>query len=884
MALSPGARLGHYEIESLRGAGGMGEVYKSRDVRLDRMVAIKVLPPGVASDPEFRRRFEREARSVAAFSHPHICALYDVGEAPDPAGAGGSVQFLVMEYLEGDTLEETLRRKPLPLEQVLRIAGQIADALDKAHRKNIVHRDLKPGNVMLTAGGAKLLDFGLAKVQPLAAAMEGGVTVSGPLTGRGTILGTPNYMSPEQVEGKEVDHRSDIFSFGAILYEMATGRRAFEGGSAASVMAAILERDPPAMTTLKPLTPPALDHVVARCLTKDPDGRWQSAGDIGHELAWIAGTPASGVAPLQAVSVRRQPWLAWTAGLLAVSTAVAGGFALRAARRPSISAPEQRLEIITPASGDNASLAISPDGLKVVFVANTDGRPQLWLRSLGAVSVQPLAGTENAVLPFWSPDSRSIGFGADGWLKRLDLDGGVRTLASAPLFLGGAWRADGRILFTPNTFSAILSVPESGGKTTAETAPSAGLGHQFPCLLPDGRHFLFYTSGPPAVRGVYIAGSAGDSRLVLNADVPAIYAHPGRLLFVRQGTLMWQHFDPVTGALDGPVAPLVEDITTMNFSGSTILVASASTAGPVVYRTGGSRARDNIVLRWVDRTGAVLRPFDKAPSFFINPALSPDQKRVAMFVTGDIWLYDLGTDARTKFTFDPGNDFAAVWSPDGRQVVFASNRRGPYDLYLKNANGAGGESPLFQNDARKIPSDWSRDGRFLLFDTWSEKTTFDISALAMPEGKPFTVLATEFEERSGQISPDGRWLAYQSNESGRFEIWIRPFPVPGTPVKSDERWQFSTGGGRDVRWRPDGKEIFYVGLDGRLVAVPVLVEEAGRAPTPGVPVTLFSVGVPILGGGTAQPWYSVTSDGRFLVADPTQPPVAAPVKVLLNWK
>ena len=312
------------------------------------------------------------------------------------------------------------RRKPLPLEQVLRIAGQIADALDKAHRKNIVHRDLKPGNVMLTAGGAKLLDFGLAKVQPLAAAMEGGVTVSGPLTGRGTILGTLNYMSPEQVEGKEVDHRSDIFSFGAILYEMATGRRAFEGGSAASVMAAILERDPPAMTTLKPLTPPALDHVVARCLTKDPDGRWQSAGDIGHELAWIAGTPASGVAPLQAVSVRRQPWLAWTAGLLAVSTAVAGGFALRSARRPSISAPEQRLEIITPASGDNASLAISPDGLKVVFVANTDGRPQLWLRSLGAVSVQPLAGTENAVLPFWSPDSRSIGFGADGWLKRVD--------------------------------------------------------------------------------------------------------------------------------------------------------------------------------------------------------------------------------------------------------------------------------------------------------------------------------------------------------------------------------------------------------------------------------------------------------------------------------
>ena len=471
---------------------------------------------------------------------------------------------------------------------MLRIAGQIADALDKAHRKGIVHRDLKPGNVMLTAGGAKLLDFGLAKVQPVRGTRwKAASPQMGRSTGRGTILGTLNYMSPEQVEGKEVDHRSDIFSLGAIVYEMATGRRAFEGGSAASVMAAILERDPPAMTTLKPLTPPALDHVVARCLAKDPDGRWQSAGDIGHELDWIAGTPTSGVAPVQAGPVRRQPWLAWTAGLLAVSTAVAGGFALRAARRPSVSAPEQRLEITTPVSGDNASLAISPDGLKVVFVANADGRPQLWLRSLGAVSVQPLAGTENAVMPFWSPDSRSIGFGADGWLKRVDLDGGVRTLASAPLFLGGAWRADGRILFTPNTFSAIFSVPESGGKTTGETSPSAGLGHQFPCLLPDGRHFLYYTTGPPAVRGVYMAGSSGDPRLVLNTDAPAIYAPPGRLLFVRQGTLMWQHFDAVTGVLDGPVAPLVEDIATMPFSGSTVLVASASTAGPIAYRTGG---------------------------------------------------------------------------------------------------------------------------------------------------------------------------------------------------------------------------------------------------------------------------------------------------------
>ena len=429
-----------------------------------------------------------------------------------------------------------------------------------------------------------------------------------------------------------------------------------------------------------------------------------------------------------------------------------------------------------------------------MFVANTDGRPQLWLRSLGAVSVQPLAGTENAVLPFWSPDSRSIGFGADGWLKRVDLDGGVRTLASAPLFLGGAWRADGRILFTPNTFSAILSVPESGGKTTAETAPSAGLGHQFPCLLPDGRHFLFYTSGPPAVRGVYIAGSAGDSRLVLNADVPAIYAHPGRLLFVRQGTLMWQHFDPVTGALDGPVAPLVEDITTMNFSGSTILVASASTAGP-------DRVPDRRLTGPRQHRSALGGPDGRGPSAVRQGAVVLHQPGALAGpeARGDVrhrrhLALRSGHGRAHQFTFDPGNDFAAVWSPDGRQVVFASNRRGPYDLYLKNANGAGGESPLFQNDARKIPSDWSHDGRFLLFDTWSEKTTFDISALAMPEGKPFTVLATEFEERSGQISPDGRWLAYQSNESGRFEIRIPS--VPGARYAGEERRALAVLDGR----------------------------------------------------------------------------------------
>jgi eukaryotic-like serine/threonine-protein kinase len=891
MPFSQGTRLGPYEILSLRGAGGMGEVYRSRDVRLDRTVALKVLRSHVAPDGDSRRRFEREARAVAALSHPHICALYDVGEAPNPHDEGGEpVPFLVMEYLEGDSLEETLRRKAMSLDQMLRIAIQIADALDKAHRKGIVHRDLKPGNIMLTADGAKLLDFGLAKTRPAfvtrTSAMD--ATVSGPLTARGTVLGTPNYMAPEQVDGQDADHRSDLFSFGAILYEMTTGKRAFEGNSAASVMAAILEREPPAMLQLQPLAPPLLDHLVTRCLAKDPDERWQSAGDVKHELTWIAGAGAQmGTSEKRDTRGRLRERIIWASALSVLAAFAA--FAVVWARRPAPDVPVRRLDITTPPTFDFLSLAISPDGRKVVFVANTDGRPQLWLRSLDAASAQPLKNTDNPQLPFWSPDSRSIGFAASGQLKRIDLEGGgVRKLANAPLFLGGTWNTDGSILFVPNSNSSVFRVSDAEGDPVAVTPPvQPRNAHHFPTMLPDGRHFLFYVAAEPGTRGVYLADLGGAApRRLLDADAAALYAPSGHLLFVRGSTLLAQRFDPGRRELDGSPFTVVDQIATGGFAGATIVGASASVAGPIVYRTGVSMSTVRFALTWFDRAGNVVKRITEGPRFMLNPSLSPDERRLTMFAEGDLWLFDLEAHNPQKFTFDPAVDFSGIWSPDGKQIAFCSNRTGVFDLYRKNVSGAGGDELLLATPEQKAPTDWSADGKFILYRSLDRKTSFDIWALSMADRKPFPIVKTDHEERDAQFSPDGKWIAYQSNESGRFEIWVRPFPLPGSAVKADERWQFSTAGGTEVRWARDGTEIFYTTLDGRLMAVPVHVERDGHAVIPGPAVPLFASPVPLaFGAGTALPWYMVSRDGkRFLMTTQPTPLTTVPITVLLNWQ
>ena len=804
MGLSFGARLGPYEIGELIGAGGMGEVYRARDVRLDRTVAIKVLPARVAADPDSRLRFEREAKAVAALSHPHICRLYDVGDAPNPdAQDKEPVLFLVMEHLEGQTLADTLRKKPLPLDQVLRIAIQVAGALDAAHRAGIVHRDLKPGNIILTNSGAKLLDFGLAKVS---AAPIGGMTVaatvSAPLTAHGTVLGTPQYMAPEQIEGKDADPRSDLFAFGAILYEMTTGTKAFEGGSAASVMAAILGHEPPAMRTRQPSSPPLLDHLVSRCLAKNPDERWQNAGDVMRELTWIADARNEVSAPAgRDQRGRRRERVAWISALGVLSTVAL--LTMVAARRPALYAPELRLEIPTPPTYDPFSLAISPDGKTVVFVANSGGRPQLWLRALDGVDAQPLKGTDNPQMPFWSPDSRSIGFAASGQLKRIDLEGGtVRRLANAPLFLGGSWNTDGTILFVPNTNTTVFRVSDTGGDPVAVTPIQRLTAHHFPQMLPDSRHFLYYVAGGPESPGVYIGQVDGTSpRRLLPTDAAATYEASGHLLFVRQGTLLAQRFDPDRQELSGTASLVVDDVATGGFAGATLVAASASAAGPIVYRTGGAGwSPFRFEFRWLDRSGTALETLPQSFPVVLNPSLSPDERRVALFTGGDIVIFDLRTRISNKLTLDPAVDFASIWSPDGSRIAFASNRKGEFDLYQKDVTGAGGDELLLETPDQKIPTDWSQDGRFLLYRRLDAKTSFDIWAFSMTDRKPFPVVQTPHEERDAVFSPDGRWIGYQSNESGRFEVWVRPFPFPGTEVKEEERWQFSSDGGSQVRW------------------------------------------------------------------------------------
>jgi serine/threonine protein kinase len=867
----------------------MGEVYRSRDVRLERIVALKILPPHFASDPELRQRFEREARSVAALSHPHICALYDVGEAPNPENQHGElVQFLVMEYLDGETLAEVIQRKPLPISDVLRTAIEIADAIDKAHRKGVIHRDLKPANIMLTASGAKLLDFGLAKVQQTTSTRTSmTATATHPLTDRGTVLGTPNYMSPEQVEGKEADHRSDIFSLGTIIYEMTSGRRAFEGSSPASVMAAILDREPPALSTLQPLVTPMLDHVVTRCLAKNPDDRWQSAGDVMRELIWIAQSPtplAAKAQPNGATPHRR--WLALTIAWAALATVLAM-IAIVGRPRPTVPAGEQRLDVTAPPTLDPLSLAISPDGEKVVFVATTDGRSQLWLRYLNAVEAHPLPDTDNPQFPFWSPDSRSIGFAASSWLKRIDLDGGaVRKLANVPLFLGGTWNTDGTILYVPNTNSSVFRVSDSGGEPAAVSpAVDASMHHHFPHVLPDGRHYLYYVFGDPSVRGVYMAGVDGTSpRRLLDAEASAWFAK-GRLLFVRQGSVLSQRFDPSSGVLDGPVTSVVDRIATGRFAGADIVALSVSRDGTIAYRANYAMSTVRLNLRWVDRSGTVLERIREASGVVMNVSLASDSRRVAYFQGGDIWIDNVAEKTSTRFTFDPANDFSAIWSPDATRIVFSSNRKGVFDLYQKDATGAGADEPLFVSSETKAPTDWSADGKFLLFRRLDPRTTFDIWALSISDRKPFPVAATPFEERDAQFSPDGKWVAYQSNESGRYEIWVRPFLLPGAAVKPDARWQFTTDGGTQVRWARDGKEIFYVALDGRLMAMPVRVESDGRAVSHGAPVPLFTLGVQPYGGGTALPWYAVSRDGQRFLSTTSPPPIETiPITLILNWK
>ena len=885
MPLSPGSRLGRYEVVSLLGAGGMGEVYLAKDTQLDRTVAIKVLPEHLAGNVELRQRFEREARAVSSLNHPHICTLHDVGHEKD-------VHYLVMEHLEGETLARRLERGPLPTEEALRYAIQIADALDKAHRQGVVHRDLKPGNIMLTKGGAKLLDFGLAKNTAEAAPPISSVamTQQSPLTAEGTIVGTFQYMSPEQLEGKDADARSDIFAFGAVLYEMLAGKRAFDGRSQAGLIAAVLERDPAPISTVQPMAPPALDRLVAQCLAKDPDERWQTAHDLTSQLKWIAESGSqAGVPATTAMRRKTRGRLAWTlVGLLAVLSGILGFGYFRLA---SVEQTTIRAFINPPEGGYFSSIGftagpvtVSPDGRRFAFVVTDQGsKRSIWVRSIDEGTSRPLSGTAGAIRPFWSPDNRSIGFFAGGKLKKVDTFGGpALTLSDAADARGGTWNKEGVVVFAADSSHSLSKVSAAGGDSTPVTKLDESLQeetHRHPHFLPDGRHFLYLarspgTEGPQTV--IYVASLDSEDRVpVLRGTSHAQYAS-GHLLFVREKTLMAQPFDAQGLEMTGDAFPLAEEVQHDALFNHAVF--SASTNGVLAYQTG--IARSDSQLTWYDRDGRQTGAVGDVASHFF-PRISPDGNKIAVSIVDpetsnwDAWIYDLARDIRTRFTFSASIDGVTLWSPDGTSIAFLSSRQGKFDIFRKSSSGSGSEELLLASNVNKFPHSWSPDGRYIAFvqNDLGTNTKKDIWILPVDgEEEPRALLHSEFNEDSPQFSPDGRWMAYMSDQSGRNEVYVIPFP------SGDGKWQVSAGGGEVPRWGKGGREIFYLSRDNTLMTATVAAEADSFQ------VSELSPLFRIFPSQDIDWKYDLSSDGQsFLVNVGAVQEVFSPIHLVVNW-
>jgi Tol biopolymer transport system component len=887
--LAAGTMLGPYKILAPLGAGGMGEVYRAHDSRLGRDVAIKVLSPHLAATPEVRARFEREARTISQLNHPHICVLYDIGHQD-------GVDYLVMELLEGETLAHRLEKGSVPVADVLSLGTQIADALDRAHRAGVVHRDLKPGNVMLTKAGAKLMDFGLARAAGLAAAGPGALTesptMSRPLTKEGTIVGTFQYMAPEQLEGKEADARSDIWALGCVLYEMATGKRAFEGDSQASLIVAIMDREPRPITELQPLSPPTLDHLVKGCLAKDADRRWQSAGDLARELEWVAAAGSQAGVPVPVAARRRhRERLVWIGVVVVLAIAAIGPAIRQLAFRPpapalacfAIGAPEGR-RIQT----DFPSAAVSPDGHWLVFsVIDSASVPRLWIRPLDTVSAQPLAGTENVIFPFWSPDSRFIAFFADGKLRKVAVTGGPpETICDAPDARGGGtWSKDGVIVFAPFGSGPLERVSADGGETATVARPDSTRGEtglRFPCFLPDGRHFL-YVSLPPSHGqfSVYL-GSLGsrESRRVMTAGSAPVYAEPGYLLFVRNGRLVAQRFDRSRFQLKGQPMSLGEAPALTGYYGVPALCAPARDVLALI-----TARNPNTKLTWLDRMGRSMSTVPLPPGRYESPSLSPDGRKAAMVrlgsVTmgdGDLWCVDLERPVATRLTFDGVTSAGfSPWSPDARQIAIAFCPSGPYDIYRVLASGARRPEPLLQSAvAIKFPTAWSVDGKYLVYTQLGQATGWDVWLLPLQgERKPLPLLRSRFNEGGGAISPDGRWLAYISDETGTSEVYVCSFPVP------EETYRVSTSGATGAQWSADGREmLLWTGGNPANTFGPVLTLDVQTVPhfRAGVPRVLFTPR-PDLAGIVA------TADlKRFLAAVPVEGAASPSITVILNWR
>jgi Tol biopolymer transport system component len=880
MSLAAGAKLGPYEILAPLGAGGMGEVYKARDSRLDRTVAIKVLPEHLSANTDLRARLEREARAVSSLNHPHICILYDVGHQ-------NGVDFLVMEHLEGESLATRLEKGALPPTEVLRYAVEIADALDKAHRQGLVHRDLKPGNVMLTKAGAKLLDFGLARsADPAAGASAFGSgpamlsqtpTMTTPLTAAGMIVGTFQYMAPEQLDGREADARSDIWAFGATVYEMATGKKAFEGHSQASLIASILKEQPRPIAELQPLTPPGLDRIVQRCLAKDPDDRWQSARDMAHELQWIAqaGSVAGVPAPIAARRRIRARLATSVAVAASLGCAVLG--ALLILRRPEEPAV-LRFDLRPPTSIQfQDAPRISPNGRHLAYSAtDSTGTSRVWVRDMAATAAQPLPGTEGIVQrPFWSPDSRFLGFFAGGKLKKIAVSGGPAiTICDAPSGADGAWSRGGVILYDGGTNDPIMRVAASGGIPAPAVLGDSAKGEQvgWPFFLPDGKQFLFMEITGRSLR----VGSLDSkkTRVLGTGDSRAEYSPPGYVLFARGGSLVAQAFDPGGARFRGEPFPVAEAIQTGPNGGADF---SVSENGILVYATGGTQ---NNRMVWVDREGRELSEVSTAGlDNVLNPDLSPDGRRVAIRVqdpqsrTRDLWLVDLVRSVPSRFTFDPRNENHPLWSPDGGRILYWSDAPGAEGLYTKSSSGAGEATRVLESKTEVPCSDWSRDGRFVAYDRGGDKG--EVWVLPIDgDRKPTPLVRGPYDVGQGRFSPDGRWLAYTSLESGRPEVYVTSFPDAGG------KWQISNAGGNDPRWNPRGGELFYLSADQRMMSVAVRTNPTFEVQ---VPRGLFTARVLFPGRGV-RAHYVVSGDGqRFLLAAPKTGAALAGSNVVVNW-
>jgi Tol biopolymer transport system component/predicted Ser/Thr protein kinase len=886
MAILPGKRLGPYEILSSIGAGGMGEVYRARDTRLDRIVAIKVLPTHLADRSELRERFDREAKTVASLNHPHICTLYDVGHQD-------GIDYLVMEYLEGETLAQRLQKGALPLEQALQYAIEISDALDKAHRKGVTHRDLKPGNIMLTKTGTKLLDFGLAKLKQEAAPANVSLsdlpTAKDPLTAEGAIVGTLQYMAPEQVEGKtdQIDARTDIFTFGAVVYEMGTGKKAFEGKTQASLIAAILERDPPAMSSLQPMAPPALDRVVKKCLAKEPEKRWQAASDVCDELKWIAeGGSQIGLAPAATIKGiralgRREVIIGSGVSLL---SAVVSGIAVWKWKPPAPQ-PVTSTVINLPPGQQFAgldvgpALALSPDGTVLAYIARQSGTQQLYLRAMDRLEAKPIPGTDGAFNPFFSPDSQWLGFFVGQKVKKISVNGGAAlTLGDASFPHGASWSSLGVIAFSPSIGSSLKQVPDGGGTPQLLTRLQKGeVNQRWPEFLPGAKAVLF-TGAPTNAswNNAEVAAQSvetGERRNLIQGGTHPRYAASGHLVYAQGGSLMAVPFDPGRLAITGAAVPIVEGVLQSPSSGAAQYSLSAT--GSLVYISGGVQA-DQRRLVWVTRNGAE-QPVAAPARSYVYPRISPDGQLISVGITEEdtqIWLYDLSREKLTRITFGGSVNQDSTWTPDGKRIAVQSNREGPLNMFWQLADGSGGVEHLVSSEYDNFPISWSPDGQLLAFAEVNPTTGYDIWVLRLSDRKAQPFLRTTFNESAAHFSPDGRWLAYISDESGRFEIYVQPYPGPGG------KWQISTEGGTEPVWNRNGRELFYRS-GGKMMAVDITTQPTFAS---GKPRMLFE-GQYSPAPGTANN-FDVSSDGqRFLMIKPNEAGEAAPtqINVVLNW-